>query len=122
MRLVFRCVRWLAPGVLPVLLLLASAGTAAADCGDHVRILPKGAVATPEQPKPPCPCQGPACDRHPDAPAAPAPASSVPTAPPSDLLLTTADDPDPGRGRPFARDLSAVPVAGLTSIFHPPRA
>jgi hypothetical protein len=121
-----RVFRAVGAAVVPAVVLLCCANSAAAGCGDYVTILgPDGKLQMPaghgnEPTK--APCHGPNCSGAPKAPAPIPPAPTSP-APVVKALVPLADGQpgDPGRGRlPPPPDGS--PVRLTSFIFHPPRA
>jgi hypothetical protein len=113
---------------------LVAPAPAAASCGDYVlldthadrpagqTLLPPGRPQTPSQPdhKPPPPCHGPLCSRHPAAP--PTPPVVVPVSAEEwghlPFLIRPAR---PGPARSCREQTHARPVHRGPSVYHPPR-
>ena len=116
----YRRFLWL--GILPILLLCASANRAAAGCGDYVHVLPPGVAAGESEPTDhPAPCHGPSCRKTPAAPPAPMPAPVQTHTPSSDALLLALEDDNTLRSSSLT-DSDDHPTGGSADpIFHPPR-
>jgi hypothetical protein len=116
-----RCqIRWLVLGALtPFVLLLSSANTASASCGEYVHILPTESSANSDTPTPP-PCHGPNCRQAPPAPM-PSPVAPAVSAQPQDAVLTSATLAESQGSFRFVSEPVLSTPRTLTSIFHPPR-
>jgi hypothetical protein len=100
---------------------------AAASCGDYVSLDGHAArhaarAETPAQPdhRPPLPCHGPLCTRHPAAPPAPAIPAGV-SAEEWGHLPSLTRPPRPGAARQDREQTHAHPVHHGSSVYHPPR-
>jgi hypothetical protein len=119
--MVRRCqIRWLVLGaVVSLVLLMSSANTASASCGDYVHIRPTKQSANTDTPTPP-PCHGPNCRQAPPAPM-PSPVAPTVSAHPQDAVLTSATPSESPGGFRFVSEPVLFTPRTRTSIFHPPR-
>jgi hypothetical protein len=120
-----RVLRAVGAAVVPAVLWLCCANSAAAGCGDYVTILgPDGRPQVPAGHDMPTkgPCQGPNCSGGPKAPAPIPPAPTSP-APVVKGLAPLADGHPALAGSGFLPPpTDGTPVRLASSVFHPPRA
>ena len=116
--------RWpLLIGILPILMLCASADRADAGCGDYLHIIPNHAALPADAPHAPAkPCSGPSCQKSPAGPT-PMPIPTV-TNPVQtlDAILPTVCQVTALNGilRIDFTEEGSCP-GHLEAIFHPPR-